>query len=207
MAKFKVVDWKREHIGDIELADEVFAAPIKASLHWTVVKWQQAKRRAGTHSTKTRAEVSGTGKKPYRQKGTGRARQGCTRSPLWRGGAIVFGPRPRSYDFQLPVKVRRGALRSALSMLAKDQKLTIVKGFGEVGPKTRVAVERLKGLGVDRALLVDGVNETLRRGVHNLPNHKYLATAGINVEDLLKYGALVISEEAVRAIEQRLLKK
>jgi len=207
MAKFKVVDWSRQPVGDIELADEVFAAPVKPSLHWTVVKWQQAKRRAGTHMTKTRAEVRGTGKKPYRQKGTGRARQGCTRSPLWRGGAVVFGPRPRSYEFDLPVKVRRGALRSALSLLVKDQKLVIVKSFGEVGPKTRVVVDRLKGLGVDRALLVDGVNETLRRGSHNLPNHKYLATAGLNVEDLLNYGTLVISEEAARVVEQRLLKK
>jgi large subunit ribosomal protein L4 len=207
MAKFKVVDWSRQPVGDIELADDVFAAAIKPSLHWTVVKWQQAKRRAGTHSTKTRAEVRGTGKKPYRQKGTGRARQGCTRSPLWRGGAIVFGPRPRDYDFDLPIKVRRGALRSTLSMLVRDQKLTIVKNFGEVGPKTRIVAERLKGLGIDRALLVDSTNESLRRGAHNLPNHKYLAAAGLNVEDLLNYGALVISEEAARAIEQRLLKK
>lgn len=207
MATFDIVDWSRAKVSSVDLADEVFATVVKPGLHWEVVKWQQAKRRAGTHSTKTRGEVSGTGRKPYKQKHTGRARAGDFRSPLRVGGAVVFGPRPRSYDYTLPAKVRRGALRSALSMLVRDGKVVVVKDFADVGGKSRSVLDKVKGLGVERALLVDLANAELKRGAHNLPQHKYLAVAGVNVEDLLKFGALVISEQAVKAVEARLLKK
>ncbi|MFH1810419.1 MAG: 50S ribosomal protein L4 [Pseudomonadota bacterium] len=207
MATFDIVDWSRKKVSSVDLMDEVFATTVKPGLHWEAVKWQQAKRRAGTHSTKVRGEVSGTGRKPFKQKHTGRARAGDFRSPLWRGGAIVFGPRPRSYAYTLPAKVRRGALRSALSMLVRDGNVVIVKDFEGVGGKSRTVLDKVKALGVNRALLVDTANAELKRGARNLNEHKYLAAAGLNVEDLLKFGALVISEQAVRAIEQRLAKK
>lgn len=204
MATFDVIDWSRNKVSSIDLADEVFAAPVKPHLHWEVVRWQRANKRAGTHCTKTRGEVSGTGRKPFKQKGTGRARQGDFRSPLQRGGAVVFGPRPRSYAYTLPRKVRCGAMCSALSLLASENKLCVVSGFEGIGGKTRSMLDKLKNIGADRALVVDVGNEELKRGVHNLRSHKYLATDGLNVQDLLHFEMLVISEEAVRAIESRL---
>lgn len=207
MANFDILDWSRTKVGDIELDDRVFACPVRPHLHWEVVRWQRAKKRAGTHSTKVRGEVNGTGRKPFKQKGTGRARQGDFRSPLQRGGAVVHGPRPRSYDYPLPAKVRRGALRSALSLLARDQRLLVVRDFGDLGARTRTAAERLQGLGVSKSLIVDTRNSDLKRGVSNLADHKYLAVEGLNVYDLLKFGTLVISEQAARAIEERLQKK
>jgi large subunit ribosomal protein L4 len=207
MATLEVVDWTHNKVGEIDVADEVFAAQIRPHLHWEMVRWQRACRRSGNHSTKTRSETQGTGRKPFRQKGTGRARQGDFRSPLQRGGAVVHGPRPRSYAFTLPRKVRKGALRSALSMLNRDRRLLVVKDFSAFDGKSRTAVARLKGLGVDRGLLIDAKNETLRRGVHNLGGHKYVAVEGINVLDMLHFGTLVISETALRTVEERLKNK
>ena len=205
MATFNIVDWTRKQVETIDLADEVFATTVKKYLHWDVVRWQQAKSQAGTHSAKTRSNVRGTGRKPFKQKGTGRARQGHFRSPLQRGGAIVHGPLPRSHAIKMPAKVRRGALRSVLSMLAKDERLFIVKDFGDLGAKSRLVLDQIVGkMGVNRAVLVDTRNESLKRGAHNLPKHKYLAAEGLNVRDLLHFGALVVSEAAVKEIEARL---
>lgn len=204
MTTLKVVDWDKKELSTIELADEVFAATVKPHLHWEVVRWQRAKKQAGTHKAKTRSEVSGTGRKPFKQKGTGRARQGDFRSPLLRGGAVVHGPQPRSHAFSVPRKVRRGALRSALSLLMREQKVFVVKDFAALGDKTKQARTALEGFGVGRALLVDSKNENLKRSAHNLSEHKYLAAEGLNVYDLLHFGSLVISEEAAKAIDARL---
>ncbi len=204
MTTVKVVDWDKKELSTIELADEVFAATVKPHLHWEVVRWQRAKKQAGTHKAKRRSELSGTGRKPFKQKGTGRARQGDFRSPLLRGGAVVHGPLPRSHAIHVPRKVRQGALRSALSMLMRDQKLYVVKDFNALGEKTKQAVSALKGFGLERALLVDSKNENLKRSAHNLADHKYLAAEGLNVYDLLHFGNLVISEEAAKAIDARL---
>lgn len=204
MTTLKVVDWDKKELSSIDLADEVFAATVKPHLHWEVVRWQRAKKQAGTHSVKTRSVISGTGRKPFKQKGTGRARQGDFRSPLMRGGAVVHGPTPRSHAFHVPSKVRRGALRSALSMLLRDQRVYVVKDFSALGEKTRDVLAKLKLLGAERALLVDTANASLKRGAHNLADHKYLAAEGLNVYDLLHFGTLVISEEAAKSVDARL---
>jgi len=192
-------------VGNIELADAVFATPVKDYLLWEVVKAQRAARRAGTHATKTREFVRGGGKKPYKQKGTGSARQGSSRAPHFVGGGRVFGPHPRDYSYTVPKKVRRAALASALSLRASEKKLVVLDKLPFDGPKTKQLAGILKVLGATKAVVVDGKeNIHLSKSARNLPKSKYLAPEGLNVYDILDHETLILTEGAVRAIEARI---
>ncbi|MEW5853599.1 MAG: 50S ribosomal protein L4 [Myxococcota bacterium] len=204
MAKLAVVDLKKNKVGDVDVSDDVFGAPMNSALLWEVVKWQQALKRQGTHATKRRGEVHGTNKKPYGQKHTGRARMGDVKTPLKVGGAIVFGPQPRSYAFHVNKKVKQGALRVALSQLVKENRLVVVRNWDVKAPKTKDAQAALKALGLDRGLLVDVNNPNLKKSISNLHTFKYLSQPGVNVYDVLKFGHMVITEPALKALETRL---
>jgi large subunit ribosomal protein L4 len=201
-----IVNIEGKKVGQVDLSDAVFGAKVKDYLLWEVVKAQQAAKRAGTHDTKTRAEVRGGGKKPYKQKGTGNARQGSTRAPNYVGGGKVFGPHPRSYAYTVPKKVRRAALASALSLRVKEKKLVVVDKLAFEAPKTKTMAGILKTLGLERALVVDGKdNANLFKSVRNLPRAKVLAPEGLNVYDILNHVGLVIAAGAIKQIEQRVL--
>jgi large subunit ribosomal protein L4 len=206
MATLPVYNLRREEVGKIEVSDEVFGATVNRHLFYEVVKWQLAKRRAGTAHTKGRAQVRGGGAKPYKQKGTGRARQGSRRAPNHVGGGTVHGPKPRSYAYALPKKIRRGALRSALSLRAQEGRLVVVQdlSLGEV--KTKKAAEIFEKLVGQYALVVEGENRELTLSIRNLPRVKYLALEGLNVFDILKYPNLVVTEAMLRRIEGALAK-
>jgi len=201
-----IVNIEGKKVGQADLADAVFGAKVKDYLLWEVVKAQQAAKRAGTHDTKTRAEVRGGGKKPYKQKGTGNARQGSTRAPNYVGGGKVFGPHPRSYAYTVPKKVRRAALASALSLRLKEKKLVVVDKLAFEAPKTKTMAGILKTLGLERALVVDGKhNANLFKSVRNLARAKVLAPEGLNVYDILNHAGLVIAAGAIKQIEDRVL--
>jgi large subunit ribosomal protein L4 len=199
-----IVNIEGKKVGELALADAVFGAKVKEYLLWELVKAQQAAKRAGTHSTKTRANVRGGGKKPYKQKGTGNARQGSSRAPNHVGGGKVFGPHPRDYSYTVPKKVKRAALISALSLRAKEKKIVVVDKLAFDAPKTKRLVGILKTLGVDSALLVDSKdNKNLSKSAANLPSHRYLAPEGLNVYDILRHPGLVIVVDAIKKIEAR----
>jgi large subunit ribosomal protein L4 len=201
-----IVNIEGKKVGSADLADAVFGTKVKDYLLWELVKAQQAAKRAGTHATKTREFVRGGGKKPYKQKGTGNARQGSSRAPNHVGGGKVFGPHPRDYEYTVPKKVKRAALASALSLRAQEKKLVIVEGFSFTAPKTKQMATILKVLGADSAVVVDGkTNVNLSKSVRNLPKSKYLAPEGLNVYDILNHPSLVIAAGAVKAIEARVL--
>jgi len=185
------------------LAAAVFEAPVKKEILHNVVQWQLASRRQGTHMTKTKGLVSGGGKKPFKQKGTGNARQGSTRSPLMPGGGTMFGPQPRSYAYVLPKKVRRLGLSMALSHLHSEGKLFVVDSMTSEG-KTNELQKRLKSFGLNKALLIDAnVDEMFSRASRNLESFKYFPVEGMNVFDLLKYDAAVITKDSVAKIIDR----
>lgn len=199
-----IVNIEGKKVGNLELADAVFGAEVKEHLLWEVVKAQRAAQRAGTHSTKTRANVRGGGKKPYKQKGTGNARQGSTRAPNYVGGGKVFGPHPRDYSYTVPKKVRRAALASALSLRAQEKKIVILDMLTFDVPKTKRLAGILKVLGVSSALLVDAKdNIQLSKSARNLPSSKYLPPEGLNVYDILDHAGLVITADAIKQIEAR----
>ena len=201
-----IVNIEGKKVGQADLDDAVFGVPVKGYLLWEVVKAQRAARRAGTHATKTREHVRGGGKKPYKQKGTGNARQGSTRAPNYVGGGKVFGPHPRSYAFTVPKKVKRAALASALSLRVKEKKLVVVDKLSFEAPKTKAMAGILKTLGLERALVVDGKdNANLFKSVRNLARAKVLAPEGLNVYDILNHVGLVIAAGAIKQIEQRVL--
>jgi large subunit ribosomal protein L4 len=203
MATVNVLNWKKEKVGSIDLAADVFETPVKKNILHTVVQWQLASRRQGTHMTKTKGLVSGGGKKPFKQKGTGGARQGSSRSILMPGGGTAFGPQPRSYAFVLPKKVRRLGLSMALSHLQKEGKLFVVDSMQSEG-KTAELSKRLKAFGLKKAVLIDAqVNDKFNRASKNLPTFKYFPVEGLNVFDLLKYDAAVITKESVAKIVDR----
>ncbi len=207
MATVTVVNNKNEKVGEVDLREDIFNVPVKVGLLHEVVRWQMARWRAGTACTKTRGEVRGGGRKPWRQKGTGRARQGSIRAPHWVGGGVVFGPKPRSYEFKLNKKQRRLALKMALSARAKEGKLLVVDDFGLSEIKTKKFVEFLKNLGVDDALVVvPERDEIVEKSARNLPKVKVLAVEGLNVYDILDYEYLIIKREALPKIEERLSK-
>ena len=200
-----VVNIEGKKVGNLELADAVFGAEVKDYLLWEVVKAQRAAKRAGTHSTKTRANVRGGGKKPYKQKGTGNARQGSTRSPNYVGGGKVFGPHPRDYEYTVPKKVRRAALASALSLRAQEKKIVVIDSLVFDTPKSKRLVGILKTLGLSSAVVVDGKeNVQLSKSARNLPASKFLPPEGLNVYDILDHPGLVLTTGAVKAIEARL---
>jgi large subunit ribosomal protein L4 len=199
--------------GDVEVADYVFGGPVREHLFWEVVNWQRARRRQGTHKTKGRSEKRGGGRKPWRQKGTGRARQGTIRAPQWVGGGTVFGPQPRDYSYKMPKKKRRAALRSALAQKAASSQIRVVESLEFPEIKTKQAVGVLDRFEAPKALFVDVTsrdadtnevhhNENLRLSVRNLKNAKYLAAEGLNVEDLLHYDVLFISKPALEQVQE-----
>jgi len=205
MPKLDVRDTTGKSVGSIELDDAVFGAEVHEHLLWEVVKWQRAKRRAGTASTKRMSEVRGSSIKAWKQKGTGRARQGSRKAPHWVGGGSVFGPKPRSYDYTLPRKVKKVALRAALSLRASEQKLVVLDKFEPAAGKTKAVATALAALGVKKGLIVDAKdNQLLVRGARNLPRAKWLAPEGLNVYDILDHETLVITQAAVRQVETAL---
>ena len=198
-----VFDIRKKKVGSIELPDEIFGAEVKQGLLWEQVKAQRASRRRGTHATKTRAEVSGGGIKPYKQKGTGQARQGSIRAPHYVGGGTVFGPQPRDYSYRLPRSGRRAALRIALSLRAKEQNLMVLDTFKIDKPKTKAVVEFLEKFGTTSVLIVDLENENLKLSARNLTTSKFVEVEGLNVYDILDYDKLVVTQAAVPAIVER----
>lgn len=200
MAKVDVLNWKKEKVGQVDLSPAVFDVDVRLEVLHTVVRWQLANRRQGTHATKTKGLVSGGGKKPFKQKGTGNARQGSTRSPLMPGGGTAFGPQPRDYSYALPKKVRRLGLAMALSHLAKEGKLIVVDGVQSSG-KTKEFAERMKVFGLKKAIVIDSlVNESARRAAGNLVGLRYMSVDGINVYDLLKYGNVILAQSAIDGV-------
>jgi large subunit ribosomal protein L4 len=199
-----IVNIEGKKVGSADLDDAVFGAKVKDYLLWELVKAQQAAKRAGTHATKTRAHVRGGGKKPYKQKGTGNARQGSSRAPNHVGGGKVFGPHPRDYEYTVPKKVKRAALASALSLRVKEKKLVVVDKLAFDAPKTKTMAAILKTLGLAKALVVDEKsNANLFKSVRNLAKAKVLAPEGLNVFDILNHSDLVIAAGALKQIEKR----
>ncbi|OFW01923.1 MAG: 50S ribosomal protein L4 [Acidobacteria bacterium RIFCSPLOWO2_02_FULL_68_18] len=201
-----VVNAQNEKVGSLELRDEVFGGRIKTDLiHESVVRANAAERR-GTHATKTRALVSGSGKKPWRQKGTGRARVGEIRNPLWRKGGTVFGPQPRSYEYQLPKKVEKGALRAALAQKLRDQQVVVVDALSVSEIKTKAAAEMLRRLGVDgKALLVDVKPEdTLALSVRNIEGVRFVPSGRVSARDVMDTRRVVVTRAALERLQAAL---
>lgn len=205
MAVVDVINQKGKKVSQTELSDALFNVPVKSSVLHDVVTMQLARRRAGSASVKNRGEIRGSSRKLFRQKGTGRARRGNIKSPLLRGGGVVFGPKPKSFDFKVPKKVRRLALKMALSSKFQDDSLTVIDAIQLDRVKTKDFFTILSGLNLDNALIVTGdLDEKLELSSRNLPTVKVLRTAGLNVYDILKYDRLVLLEPSIREIEGRL---
>jgi large subunit ribosomal protein L4 len=208
MAKIDVLDLKGKRVGSFDLADEVFGA-VNEDLLWEAVKHYRSAQRAGTHATKNRKLVSGSGKKLWRQKGTGRARMGSIRSPLWRHGGTVHGPQPRSYDYQFPRKKLLGALRSALAAKFSDGKLVVVREFKLEEPKSRQVRQALDALDVDKtALLVDGSvkegNRNLELGARNLDGVELVRGSEVHPYHLLRYDRVIFAQAALERLQDSL---
>lgn len=201
-----VYDIEKNKVSEIVLNDAVFDAEINEHVLYEVVRMQLASRRSGTANTKERGDISGGGKKPWRQKGTGRARSGTSRSPLWRGGGTVFGPHPRDYSFKVPKKVRRKALLSALTLKYRGNQLVILNDFPLTEIKTKKFMEVVERFGWDKVLFVlDKSYPMLEKASRNIKNVKMMRTEGINVYDLLKYEHVVFLEPSLRMIEGTLI--
>jgi large subunit ribosomal protein L4 len=199
-----VVNSENQKVGSVDIRDDVFGGWINGSLMWESVVHANAAKRSGTHMTKNRALVSGSGKKPWRQKGTGRARVGEIRNPLWRKGGTVFGPQPRSYDFRLPKKVERGALRSALAEKVRDNALIVVDALAADEIKTKAAAELLKRLGCDgKAVLVDVVaDEKLSRSVRNIPGVSLVTSSKLTARDVIGARKVVATPSALARLQE-----
>ena len=201
-----IVNKENKKVGAFDVRDEVFGGRINGDLMWESVVHANAEERRGTHATKNRALVSGSGKKPWRQKGTGRARVGSSRTPLWRHGGTVFGPQPRGYGFKLSKKVERGALRAALAEKVKDGGLVVVDELSAADVKTKAAVELLARLGVTgKAVLVDvAVDEKLARSVRNIPGVAFLPSFRLRARDVIDAGRVVTTRGALEKLQEAL---
>ena len=199
-----VVNQQNEKVGSVDLRDEVFGGRVKADLIWESVTRENASRRRGTHATKNRALVSGSGKKPWRQKGTGRARVGEVRNPLWRKGGTVFGPQPRSYDYALPKKVELGALRAAIQQKLQGGALTVVEALVAAEVKTKLAAEMLRALGADgKTLLVDVTpDDRLALAVRNLAGVRFLRANQVSARDVADATRLIATRAAVERLQE-----
>jgi large subunit ribosomal protein L4 len=209
MAVVKVKSLEGREMSDLELVDEVFGVPANDALIWESVKHHRAAQRQGTAKTKTRAEVSGSGKKPWRQKGTGRARVGSIRTPLWYHGGTVFGPVPRDYDYAYSKKKKRGALRVALSGKLRDSQLTVVEDFQLASGKTQQFKKILDGLKPGRRVLIvnhDAENANLLRGARNLAHVKLVASSSLNIYDLVLHDGVVFTRDAILSVQETLKK-
>jgi len=201
-----IYDIEKNKVSEIELSEAVFGAEVNEAVIHEVVKMQMASRRQGTSSTKCRHDVSGGGKKPWRQKGTGRARSGSSRSPVWRGGGIVFGPHPRDYAYRIPKKVKRLGIVSALSMKLKEERLLILRDFPMEEIKTKRFKEVVDRFGLKKALFVlDKSYPNLEKSSRNFQGMKVIRSEGINVYDLVNFDHLVLLEPSVKKIEGALL--
>ena len=204
MPKVNLYDMSGAQIGELDLNDSIFGIEPNEAVMADFVKMQLANKRLGTSSTKTRAEVRGGGRKPWRQKGTGRARVGSTRNPVWVGGGVAFGPRPKDYSYRLPKKVRRLALKSAYSTKVKENSIIVVDKLEFNEPKTKEMVKTLSNLNINNKTLVvtlDG-NENVTKSARNIPGVKPLRVDFVNVYDLLKYDTLLITKDAVARVEE-----
>jgi large subunit ribosomal protein L4 len=199
--KIEVKNTQGQGVGSVDLDDAVFGADVNEHLLWEAVKWQLAKRRAGTASTKRMSEIRGTNKKIWKQKGTGQARHGSRKAPIFVGGGSAFGPKPRDYSYDLPRKVKKAALRSALSLRASEQKIVVLDSFDTDG-KTKSVASALAALGAGKkALIIDAKsNEQLVRGARNLPKSQWLAPEGLNVYDILRHDVLVLTQAALQQV-------
>ena len=207
MASVEVVSAQNEKAGSVELDPSVFEAAVKEHLYHAEVRRQLAGRRAGTHSTRNRARVAGGGAKPYRQKGTGRARQGTIRAPQWAGGGVVFGPVPREHDHKLTKKMRAAALRSGLSQRLAEGAITVVDAVHADEYKTKQIVamlERLGLAGVSVLIVIEAADEKVEASTRNLAHVDVIRAAGLNVFDLLRHEKLLLTREAVRLVSERL---
>ncbi|NTV14254.1 MAG: 50S ribosomal protein L4 [Desulfobulbaceae bacterium] len=206
MAIIDVKNSKNEKIGDVELPSSVFEVEIKKFILHDIVKMQMANRRAGTACTKTRAEVSGSNAKPWRQKGTGRARSGQKRSPLWRGGGTTFGPKPRDYSYTLPKKVRRLGLCMALSSRFAEENLIVLEDLKMDRIKAKDFVGIMSNFNFDSALIVIASdNENLEKSSRNVHGFKVMSTGGLNVYDILLHKKIILTKETIGQLEARLL--
>jgi len=201
-----VLNDQNHKIGAFDVRDDVFGGRVNTDLMWESVVHANAAERRGTHATKNRALVSGSGKKPWRQKGTGRARVGSSRTPLWRHGGTVFGPQPRGYDFKLSKKVERGALRAALAQKVKEGEIVVVEALTAGEIKTKAAAELLRRIGVTgKAVLVDvTVNENLSRSVRNLPGVTFVPSARLTARDVIHAGQVVTTRGALEKLQEAL---
>ncbi|WP_419960333.1 50S ribosomal protein L4 [Psychrobacillus sp. BM2] len=204
MAKVSLFNQAGSSVGEIELNDKVFGIEPNESVLFEAIISQRASLRQGNHKVKNRSEVAGGGRKPWKQKGTGRARQGSIRSPQWRGGGVVFGPTPRSYSFKLPRKVRRLALLSALSTKAREESIVVLEGLAFDAPKTKDFVKVLSNLSIDKkALFVTAdLDETVALAARNIPGITVVSATGINVLDLIGHNKLVMTKAAVEKVEE-----
>ena len=201
--KIDIVNTENKKVGSLELSDEVFGGRVNDGLIWESVVHANASVRRGTHKTKNRANVAGSGRKPWKQKGTGRARVGSVRNPLWRHGGTVFGPQPRSYDFRLPGKVKRGAIVAALATRIQDGSLVVVDALAASDTKTKAATELLKRLGAEgKALLIDvQPDEKLGIAVRNLPGVQFLASARVGARDVMNASRVIATKAAVEKLQ------
>ncbi len=200
-----VLNINKEKVGEVELQEEIFGVPVRGHVLHEVVTWQRACRRAGAASTKSRGEVRGGGRKPWKQKGTGRARSGSTRSPIWRGGGVIFGPKPRSYAFTLPKKVRRLALKMALSSKLQAGQLVVLDAYPHTTPKTKDFIQVLRNFEIAKALIIaPEAHQALELSARNVPHVQVMLPAGLNVYDILRYEYLVMLKPALAKIEARL---
>lgn len=205
MATITIYDQTKKEVGSMDLAPEVFEVPVKPEILHLVVRSQLAAKRQGTHATKTRGMKRGGGAKPWRQKGTGRARAGSTRSPLWRGGGTVFGPQPRDYSFKVNKKVRRLALRMALTSRFSEDKLMVVKSIDLPEIKTKLFAEVAESLGLYKALvIVKDADNKLLLSARNIPGIKLISADQLNVYDILKHRQVVMLENAAQDLQERL---
>lgn len=204
MPKVNVYNMLGEQVGEIDLMNEVFGAEVNEHVLYEVVKNQLANKRQGTQSAKTRAEVRGGGRKPWKQKGTGRARQGSIRAPQWTGGGIVFAPKPRDYSYSVPKKVRRLAMKSALSSKVQNGEIIVLDELNLNEPKTKEMVAMLNNLKASRKALIvmNEKNENVMKSASNIPNVETTLVSTLNVYDILKYDSFIITKDAVSKVEE-----
>ena len=202
MATIDVYDLKKNKVGEMDLSDVVFNGDVKEYLIHEAVKIQLANRRAGTVAVKNRSAVSGGGKKPFRQKGTGQARQGCIRAPHYPGGGVAFGPQPKTYSLSMNKKARRAALRSALSLMFKENKLTVLDALKIEQISTKSFVGVLNGFDLQKTLVViEGPNPNLELSARNIKDVKVLKSESLNIFDIMKYQSIIFTQDAVRKVE------
>ncbi|MCK1995239.1 50S ribosomal protein L4 [Peribacillus muralis] len=204
MPKVTLFNQTGSQVGDIELNETIFGIEPNNHVLFEAIIMQRASLRQGTHKVKNRSEVAGGGRKPWKQKGTGRARQGSIRSPQWRGGGVVFGPTPRSYAYKLPKKVRRLAIKSALSAKALEENILVLESLSFEAPKTKEFVAVLKNLSVDTKTLIvtDGLDEKVALSARNIPGVTVVEAVGLNVLDVVSHNKLILTKSAVEKVEE-----